>query len=306
MDYHLERRLRLNSEPEYKNLYSWAINELDTNGQQIGSDLVPWGWTLEFKATSCVLGDSITVKSQKRVGKTELATSEIEQRQVIRVQLRPSSRQNYSRETTFSMFGTDRAIKSFQLDIHPVTEADEQESCKAWGSVSYTTEVDFRDHTTEDCVVFYLFVKPATFARYATKISYGAVDEVMLRVGLVAGFYSEWSPSISTDDVKVLTTGDEHDVKMPPRVQFEPPRLGNVGSAELYINRVLEFRKRTTDPDADDATTVAGTTLVAPEARAAQSVVDAQTLPLLRSLKRAAWFVVVLLSLILITMLSRG
>ena len=46
------------------------------------------------------------------------------------------------------MFGTDRAIKSFQLDIHPIADPAEQESCRAWGSVSYTTEIDFRNETT--------------------------------------------------------------------------------------------------------------------------------------------------------------
>jgi hypothetical protein len=96
------------------------------------------------------------------------------------------------------MFGTDRAIKSFQLDIHPIADPAEQESCKAWGSVSYTSEIDFRDETVDDCIVFYLFVKPETFARYAAKIAHGSVDEMILSVGSVAGFYSEWSPSIST------------------------------------------------------------------------------------------------------------
>ena len=100
------------------------------------------------------------------------------------------------------MFGTDRAIKSFQLDIHPITDPAEQESCAAWGTVSYTHEIDFRNETTEDCIVFYLFVKPETFARYAAKISHGSVDEMILSVGSVAGFYSEWSPSISTRNVR--------------------------------------------------------------------------------------------------------
>jgi hypothetical protein len=82
-------------------------------------------------------------------------------------------------------------------------------------------------------------VKPQTFARYAAKVSHGVVDEIMFSVGGVAGFYSEWSPSISTRDVKVLTSDSELKVDLPPGFQFEPPRLGDVGDAELHINRRL-------------------------------------------------------------------
>jgi hypothetical protein len=256
VEYHLERGLRLHTEPEYKSLYSWAINEVDAQGQQIGRDQIPWPWSLYFTATSCVLGDGIDIRL--RVGqrrsldlvptsdKNDETTSEpeIAQRQVIRVQLRPSDHEDYFRRTTYSMFGTDRAINSFQLDIQPLADPDRQESCAAWGVVSYTSETDFREVTTDDCMGFYLFVKPETFARYVAKFSHGLVDEIVLRVGSVRGFYSEWSPSISTTRVKVLTTGDQQKIILPAGAEFEPPRLGEVGEADLYINRRLEFGKQ--------------------------------------------------------------
>jgi hypothetical protein len=206
VDFHLERGLRLHTEPEHKRLYNWAINEIDAQGQQIGHDQIPWPWTLRFTATSCVLCDSIDIKSPFQMEETKPAPPEIAQRQVIRARLRPGSPGDdgdYFRQTTFSMFGTDRAIKSFQLDIHPIADPAERESCRAWGSVSYTAEIDFRNETVDDCIVFYLFVKPETFARYAAKIAHGLLDEMILSVGSVDGFYSEWSPSISTRNVKV-------------------------------------------------------------------------------------------------------
>jgi hypothetical protein len=36
MEFHLERGLRLHAEPEHKSLYSWAIQEIDAQGRQIG------------------------------------------------------------------------------------------------------------------------------------------------------------------------------------------------------------------------------------------------------------------------------
>src|SRR5258708_5985931 len=163
VDFHLERGLRLHTEPEYKSLYSWAIHEIDSRGKQIGDDQIPWQWTLYFTATSCVLADSIEIESQFQ--REETAPPEILQSQVIHIQVRRGS-PGGDGETTFSMFGTDRAIKSFQLDIHPIADPAEQESCRTWGSVSYTAEIDFRDEISVDRVVFYLFVTPETFARY--------------------------------------------------------------------------------------------------------------------------------------------
>jgi hypothetical protein len=306
VDFHLERGLRLHTEPEYKSLYRWGINEIDAEGRKIGIDQIPWRWTLRFTATSCVLGDNIEVKSQLQKQEATPAPPKIEQRQVIRVQLRPGSAQddgNYHRQTTYSMFGTDRTIKDFRLDIHPIADPAEQEGLTAWGCVSYTTEIDFRNEKTEDCIVFYLYVKPETFAYYASKIAHCLLDEMILSVGEVDGFYSEWSPSISTRNVKVLTKYTEQNITLPPDHQREPPRLGPVGEGALYIDRRLEFGKRP-EPEAVEEKADIRTEQAVPSTPA-PAVVDPQMLPMLRSLRRAAWSVVCLLALIFIATLMR-
>jgi hypothetical protein len=188
VEYHLERELRLLTEPEHKSLYAWAINEIDAQGRQRGGDQIPWQWTLSFTAMSCMLGDSIDIRQRLQFFKTaptspETASPlpEIVQRQIIRIQLRPGSPWDDDpfRQTTFSMFGTDRAIKNFQLEVHPLASPTEQEHCRAWGSVSYTTDVDFRKHTEDDCIIFHFFVRPETFACYEAKIARGSVDEIV-------------------------------------------------------------------------------------------------------------------------------
>lgn len=302
MDFHLERELRLQTEPEHKSLYKWAIQEIDAQGKQIGRDQIPWQWRLYFTATSCVLSDSIEINSKfQRREETTPAPPEIAHRQVIRVGLHPGHPRS-DEEATFSMFGTARAIKSFQLEIHPLDDPAKEESCSAWGCVSYTTEIDFRNETSDDCVIFYLFEKPETFARYAAKVAHGLVDEMTLSVGSVDGFYSEWSPSVSTDNVKVL--GSEHKIALPPGVQFEPPRLGRVGDAALYINRRLEFRKRAPEPEAVEEMADVGTERAVPETQA--PTVDPRVLQMLGSLRGAAWWVVCLLALIfIVTLLKR-
>jgi len=146
-------------------------------------------------------------------------------------------------------------------------------------------------------------VKPETFARYGAKVAHGLVDEIVFSVGSVACFYSEWSPSISTRNVKVLTTGSEQKVNLPPGHQIEPPRLGHVSKAQLYINRRLEFRKRGPEPEAVEEKADFGTERVTPETQAPAT--DPRVLQMLGSLRRAAWFVVCLLALIFILALLK-
>jgi hypothetical protein len=257
-----------------------------------------------------VLYDNIDIKSQYQIRENGLEVSEIEQRQFIRVQLlpgRPQDEGNYHRQTTFSMFGTDRSIKSVGLDIHPIRLPADQEGFNAWGVASYTAETDFRNETTDDCIGFNLVVKPETFARYAAQIAHGLVDEMILRVGAVDGFYSEWSPSISTRDVKVLTGHNDQKITLPPGHEHEPPRLGHVGNGALYINRRLEFDKREPESEAVEAE-AKSTADIKPERAvppAQVSAPDPQMLQMLRSLRRAAWFVVWLLVLVVIVTLVR-
>jgi hypothetical protein len=51
MDYHIDRKVVLSEESEFKNLYKWSLQELDENGKQIGRNLVPWSWSLNFTVT---------------------------------------------------------------------------------------------------------------------------------------------------------------------------------------------------------------------------------------------------------------
>ncbi len=313
MDFHLEHGLRLNTKPEHESLYRWAINEIDAQGKPVGEDQIPWPWTLWFTATSCALDESIEIESQPQDGDAAPAPPKIAQRQIIRAQLRPGHPHDdgdYFDETRFSMFGTNRAIKDFALRIYAIADSDKQERCDAWGCVSYTSEIDFRDETSDDCLQFYLFVKPKTFARYATQVAHGLVDELSLSVKSVDGFYSEWSPSISTGHVKILTKGDEHNVSLPHGLQFQPPRLGRVGEAELHINRCLQFRKRVPEPvlieepDLIEEIADLGAERAVPKAQALAAT-DPRMLQIMRSLRRAAWIIVCLLALIFIALLGR-
>lgn len=242
MQYHQDRTLRLHTDPEFSNLYSWAIVEADEQGRQVGPDQIPWVWTTWFVATSCLLSDGIEISEDADSTSEPPRAPKATYRRHIRMPLRSGSTptRGYD-EAVFQMFGTSRTIKDISLEIHPDPDPSRQQTAHAWGSLSYTSENDFHDETSDDCLVFYLFVSPADFDRYARTVAQGHVSRVMVAVGSVAGFYSEWSPSIAAETIKVLTPNREHHVQSPAGVELEPPRLGRVGKISVTFARSLDF-----------------------------------------------------------------
>jgi hypothetical protein len=300
LDENLERGLRLHIETEYTSLYTWAITEVDARGQVLGEAQIPWNWSLGFTATSCVLRDHT---------KTELGASEAGHQQYITATLRPGwpdERDDLNRTPRFSMFGTERAIKNISLQIHPGSDPDQQEYCMTSGFVSYTAENDFGvDETADDYLNFQLILKPVTFSRLAAQVLDRSVDEMILSVDQVAGFYAPWSPTIYTPSVKVLTSTDAHDITLPPGFKIELPRLAEVGKAELIINRRLVLDKTVPTLAASAQIEENETERAAPKTHSARPAGNVPMLQALRSLNRAVGFGVILLALILIATLLK-
>lgn len=307
MEYHIDRSLRLKTveQIETKTLYQWAIVEVDESGKDVGHDHIPWQWTLYFTATSVTLSDSVYVREP---GSDIIGAVEEERRveQVIRMKLRPGDARrapwparSFDRVPEYRMLGVDRVVEDFQLEIRPTKATDEHESARAWGCVSYSAEADFRTETEPDMVIFYLFVRPETFAKYAAKLSMASVDEIVLSVGHVSGMYSEWSPSISTRSVKILTTGDEQKVAT-NGIDFQPPRIGEVGELQLFINRKLQLGTSASNEEDDDERF--GTVRV--DERAAPSNAP-DLVSLLEPLKKSARWIIGLLIVLVLAVLFK-
>lgn len=231
MDYHLENKIVLSEESEYKSLYSWSLQELDKSGQKIGLDQIPWAWSLYFTASEFLSSYSLVVKDEPT-----------KEKEHISAKLHPGICRDgkWKRDVSYSMFGTARRIKSFELCISKIEEnkdnKDNKDSkkCHIWGSPSYTTEIDFRNETTEDIVIINLYVSDQQFYKLVDLIKLGRIDILEIRLNGVSGFYSEWSPAISTNHIKILTD-DSKDQKviMKDGCKIEPPRLGAVGEFNI-------------------------------------------------------------------------
>lgn len=243
LDYDLEYRLRFKGEEElqHKSLYRNAVVEVDDRGQQVGQDMIPWVWTLSFSAIELSVSDQLSYEDH--VGaRGEAPGRKIGHRYGIHAKLKPGhSRQRPWDHTTFRLFGTNRVLQEITLDIRPVSEP-EDEGCTAWATASYAADIDVRNEIQPDCLCFYMMVSQAVYDRYLWNIAQGLVNEVILSLGFVDGFYAQWSPEVSTREVKILA-GEEHKVDGAEGLTLS--RLGKIGKVELAMNAVGLINKRT-------------------------------------------------------------
>jgi hypothetical protein len=247
MDFHLSRKVVLSQESEYASLYKWSLQEHDDTGKQLGLDQVPWSWSVVFTAMELTLSEELRLKidtpllaqlkpEERKDDAEDVITSE--EREYIRADLRPGYFADPDGGARYSMFGTDRAIKSIQLWIYRREDETKPERCHAWGSLSYTTDIDFRDETTDDALQFYLHVSAQRFSQYVEMTRKYPANIIVVRLGMVRGFYSEWSPSISTNRIKVLTNVQDHQLSIPEGCSITPPTLGRVGEFSItFVTR---------------------------------------------------------------------
>jgi hypothetical protein len=239
MDFHLEKKIRLSNHKENKGLYSWCLQEIGDDGDQVGRDLIPWECSFRFTGSELRLNRGLKFVDFPKFAddEEERKETEFKYNETITINLHPGTCYDGKRledSPRFSMFGTDREITEFSLRI-TVTDDGQKENCRLWGSPSYTYENDFRYETTADTLQIYLELSKRKFEKLAALISNKAIDVLIVRIGNVSGFYSEWSPSISTDKVKVLTRGSEQHIEIPEGCEIDPPKLGDVGEFEFTL-----------------------------------------------------------------------
>jgi len=235
MKYHIDRKIRLVTEPKYKNLYTRALQEIDENGEPVSDDLIPWEWDSYFSATNLTFSSQFSVFDGREEHRTVLSPEEREVRHTswIHAYLTPDRH-----ATSYQMFGTDRYVKHFGLHIEVLSDETQEEALVATGGVSYTTN---EGETAEDFIDFHLLLRPSTFERYVRRIDAGA-DGLILRARHVHGFYARWSPEITTPLIKVLASGDQHEIEVPDGADsFGISRMGTVGDFSLTIWKEAKF-----------------------------------------------------------------
>ena len=221
MEYNLDTRVVLSSEREHKNLYSWSIKEFDEKGTQVGRDHIPWNWGLRFEVIELHPSYSLQMKEGEASGEEGSGYELSEVSEYLYGKLIPSVESR--KAGIYSMFGTTRRrIDQFGLFIYKAKEG-ESECCRLWGSASYTSEWDFQNVTEPDSVQVYVYLT-SEIDQLMNLVKVPVATEVTIRLSGVSGFYSDWSPSIRTDSIKVLANAKDQQLENPENLAFDPQR----------------------------------------------------------------------------------
>jgi hypothetical protein len=232
MKYELDNRVVLSSERENKSLYPWSIKEFNNGGQQIVRDQVPWDWSLYFEVAELIP----TCRIQSRRAADDQAGS-FDLSEFLCGKLKPCVR---SREAGhYSMFGTQRTINEFDIFIYKAD--DDKDRCHLWGSTSFASDIDFEDVLTPDCVGVYVHLSAQKFDQLMKFVKFPRPTSAEIRLTGVDGFYSEWSPSIRTDSIKVLANASDQGLENPEGLTLKPPVLGNVREFDFTLRQKYPF-----------------------------------------------------------------
>lgn len=230
MDYNLDNKVKLAKESEYPSLYAWSLQEFENNGKKIGADHVPWAWSIYFDASNLKSHFTNEINQDfSESDKQDVAVGSTNSSEIITASLRPQSKGLIA----YSMFGTQRKVNNFALSIHKLADGKTEQSM-VWGSVSYNHEWDFQDLTEEDSIGFELQLSPEKFNKILNLINLSNANKLVVRLSRVHGFYSPWSPSIRTHQIKILANINDQKVEIPEDCKVNPPVLGFIG--EFYIS----------------------------------------------------------------------
>ena len=240
MEYNLDNRIILSSEREHKTLYSWSIKEIDKTGRQINRDQIPWAWSLRFEVIELIPSCKLEIQSENE-DEPETARAELSQYLYGKLQPLAESRQ----AGLYSMFGTDREVNEFSFFIHKAAEGKDR--CCLWGSVSYTSDWDFQNKTEPDCVQINIYLSAEKFDDLMKFAKFPRPTSAEIHLRGVSGFYSDWSPSIRTDSIKILANAEDQRLEDPEGLAFAPPVLGYVREFGITMQQKYPLIRKDAD-----------------------------------------------------------
>lgn len=250
MEQLLKYALKLDTNPEYKSLYSWSIQEHDQSGRKIGRDFIPWPWSLYFRLEDITYAIAVNSIGSKYAPESELAhrNNTIKLAETYIGDAIPTEYEG--QDTTYSLMGSDTKIKKFGFRIIKIADAGIEEQCRFWAFSGYTTDWDFQKQTVPDSAGLEIYLTAEKFDQLRARLHVAEPSEIIVRLSEVDGFYSDWSPSIRTDMIKILV---EQKVEMPEGCEITPPSTGHVGEVDVFFKRNQTFASSKGEEDLDEA-----------------------------------------------------
>jgi hypothetical protein len=236
MERNLELKVKSNQSTELKSLYKWCLNEYDSNDKKVDGDYIPWAWSCYF--TSGELKVVRHIELNRYDENYELADKpRSEYKATIFADLhsgRPDKTSFWDR-VSYSMFGTNRVIEKFHLSIHKASDQSELQGCRVYGIPSYDSEdSEFRKTTEDDFFGIDLYIKEDEFNEILEAIESKKASSALIRISGVSGFYSYWSPTINTSQIKILTS--YHTVENEEGSSISPTHVATVDEFSMSLS----------------------------------------------------------------------
>jgi hypothetical protein len=262
-------------------------------------ELHPWRWSLVFEVDEATFNTSYHHQSEELASEGEetfLLDKEIhDTSESIYLSITPSDKIGYPFGTHFRIVGTERTIEEFSILIYRLDSDDDLSRMRMFSSVSQDHEIDFRNVHEPDLIQFTLFLSPDEFDPLAKGLQAKTISSLNLRVSRVAGFYSEFSPGISTDEVKVLP----REVSQHFELQETFKTTGDVGEFELTWSVKQKLVRQ--ESDCNDDFNEEDIELDSPPKN--PKLFESETNKLLLQIKKTILFVGILLTLVILTKL---
>jgi hypothetical protein len=240
MDSNLDLKVVLNENPESSLLGKWCLDEYDSNDKKVAGDYIPWPWSCYFKS------DQLRVVRQLELNRYDKNYELLDKpRSDYKVYLVGDLRSGRSDEDSFldrvsySMFGTNRKITKFNLYIGSASEQDGLHDCKIYGIPSYDSEDSHsRRQTVDDYFGIDVFISEDELKDIAQAVESKSADSIVLRISRVSGFYSYWSPEITTSHIKILTS--YHTITKPKGSTISPHLVGTADEFWISLTKKSE------------------------------------------------------------------
>jgi len=240
-------------------LYKWYLQEYDSNGDKVGLEFI----TQQIGSIYLNVERLTYINGFNKSGYAD-DSSEFHESEHVYGTLTPDDPHVPSwRQNTFSMFGTDREIKHFGLEIHRTDDGErgdshnrfrplskgllnsKQESCYMIGFVGHKEDgdIDVKSHEAEDSLYLTVYLNEERFNKIVQHMKNGTKVR-HIKLGHVDGFYNVWTPSIHLESIKILSDDssgygkDERYVQqidMPKKSDITPPRLGKVYGFDMVF-----------------------------------------------------------------------
>lgn len=254
LNYELNRTIKLIEDAD-SSLYSWCLQEYDSNGDKVGSEFI----TQQIGSIYLNVERLTYINGFERSGYGDDSSGFNESELISGTLLTwydhsvPSWKQNTN---TFSMFGTDREIKHFGLEIHRTDDGKRgkffnnqdstQEGCYMTGFIGHKEDgdLDIEPHEAEDKLYLTVYLNEERFNKIVQHIKDGTKVRV-ITLGHVDGFYNVWTPSIHLKSIKILSDENSgygkdeqyiQQIDTPKKSDITPPRLGKVYGFNMVFN----------------------------------------------------------------------